>query len=152
MSMKKIIKFILVLFWMSLIFYMSAQVANESSETTNIVIDVLYKIYCFFIRDNRIDILSFSNIVFVPVRKLAHFIEFAILGILVFINIKEYLNKNTVIISIILSIIYATSDEVHQLFVPGRAFGIKDILIDSCGAIAGIFFIYLVLKRWIKKQ
>lgn len=35
-------------------------------------------------------------------------------------------------------ILYAISDEVHQLFVPGRGGQVRDVIIDSAGAIAGI--------------
>jgi len=38
---------------------------------------------------------------------------------------------------------YAISDEIHQIFVPGRGPQIKDVLIDSGGAAVGIF-IWLV--------
>lgn len=35
-------------------------------------------------------------------------------------------------------ILYAISDEFHQLFVPGRGGQIRDVLIDSTGAIVGV--------------
>ena len=35
-------------------------------------------------------------------------------------------------------VLYAVSDEIHQTFVPGRAGQIRDVLIDSCGVLAGI--------------
>ena len=30
------------------------------------------------------------------------------------------------------------TDEIHQIFVPGRAFQVTDILVDSAGALLGI--------------
>jgi len=38
------------------------------------------------------------------------------------------------------------SDEFHQLFVPGRARQLKDVLIDSTGATVGIGIYLLVIK------
>jgi len=43
-------------------------------------------------------------------------------------------------------VLYAISDETHQIFVPGRSAQISDVLIDSVGAIVGILM-YLVLAR-----
>ena len=43
--------------------------------------------------------------------------------------------------------LYAISDEVHQLFVPGRGAQVKDVFIDIAGAAVGIF---LSLWRFIR--
>ena len=150
--MKKAIKALLLLLWMSLIFFLSAQVANESSETTNIVIEIIYKLYKTLFANSNMDIATFSNVVFIPVRKLAHFSEFAILGILFYINIKEYTNNKVLLLSVLLSSLYAVSDEIHQLFVPGRACAFIDMLIDSSGAFIGIVLIHLVTNRCLRKD
>lgn len=150
--MKKAIKALLLLLWMSLVFFLSAQVANESSETTNIVIEIIYKLYKTLFANSNMDIVAFSNVVFIPVRKLAHFSEFAILGILFYINIKEYTNNKVLLLSVLLSSLYAVSDEIHQLFVPGRACAFIDMLIDSSGAFIGIVLIHLVTNRCLRKD
>lgn len=41
-------------------------------------------------------------------------------------------------IALLTCVLYAISDEVHQSFVPGRGAQVKDVLIDSAGAIVGI--------------
>jgi len=46
--------------------------------------------------------------------------------------------KYTLLFSVLFSVLYAISDELHQYFSDGRAPGVKDVLIDSAGAIAGI--------------
>lgn len=43
-------------------------------------------------------------------------------------------------------VLYATSDEIHQLFVPGRSCQIGDIAIDAAGAAAGIVLILLLIS------
>ena len=50
--------------------------------------------------------------------------------------------------------IYACIDEIHQLFIPGRGSQIRDVLIDSIGAIMGLIFINLIfmLKNRIKES
>lgn len=62
-------------------------------------------------------------------------------------NIKE---KNRLIITLTTGIIYASSDEIHQSFVPGRSPMITDIVIDTMGVILGILLIILG-KKIIKK-
>jgi len=40
--------------------------------------------------------------------------------------------------SLLIVIVYALTDELHQYYVPGRAFEISDLLIDTFGAMIGI--------------
>lgn len=54
-------------------------------------------------------------------------------------NIKKFAT------SIIIGIIYATSDEIHQAFVPGRGPLLTDVLIDTMGVILGILLVMLVM-------
>ena len=59
--------------------------------------------------------------------------------------LKDYKIKNIFIVSILLSILYSCTDEIHQLFVSGRSGSIIDVMIDSIGIILGIF-IYKLFK------
>ena len=43
-----------------------------------------------------------------------------------------------------ISTAYAATDEFHQIFVPGRAGMLTDVMIDSSGALAGILLAALV--------
>jgi len=58
-------------------------------------------------------------------------------------------NKYFIIIAILLAMFYATTDELHQVFVPGRMPAFTDVMIDSIGAMfAGILYsIELILKK-----
>ena len=128
---------ILMLLWMFLIFLMSSFDATESANQSNFIVNIITNIF----KIENIEVLSFI------IRKLAHFTEYLILGFLT-INM---LNKNDIskkyLISILICLIYATSDEIHQIFAPGRACQIKDILIDSIGSITGIYLYKLISKR-----
>lgn len=46
---------------------------------------------------------------------------------------------------------YATSDEIHQYFVPGRACMVEDVFIDTLGIVLGILLIMLC-RRITKKE
>ena len=77
-------------------------------------------------------------------RKIAHILEYAILSFLLLraIGIQSDIKK-TALLSIIISILYAVSDEYHQSFVLGRKGSLKDIGIDSIGILitTGIWYI-----------
>jgi VanZ family protein len=75
-----------------------------------------------------------------PVRKLAHFTEYFILGILMFSTLKCYGVKDATF-ALIICIIYACTDEVHQYFIPGRACRLFDVFIDSLGSFFGILIL-----------
>lgn len=75
--------------------------------------------------------------------KLAHIVEYLILGFLI---IRAVLNSNPslgltkiVILSIIIALLYGASDEWHQRFVTGRIPDFFDFLADFIGINIGIF-------------
>ncbi len=82
----------------------------------------------------------------VPVRKLGHFTEFLILGLLVFITLKSY-GVGNINIAVLICFLYSCSDEIHQLFVAGRSGNVLDVIIDTIGSICGI----LILNNFMKK-
>lgn len=133
---------ILMLLWMLLIFIMSSCDATESTNQSNFIVNIITDIF----KIENIELLSFI------IRKLAHFTEYLILGFLT-INM---LNKNDIskkyLLSILICIIYATSDEIHQIFVPGRACQIRDILIDSIGSITGVYLYKLINTKILKNN
>ena len=70
------------------------------------------------------------------IRKLAHFTEYAILYVLVFRATK---NK---IWGVLFAFFYAITDEIHQLFVPGRNGSARDVLIDTAGAVFALTILW----------
>ena len=81
---------------------------------------------------------------------MAHFTIYLVLGILVFLMLKEYNIKDTIIVSLLICIIYALTDEIHQLFIVGRSGNLIDCLIDTLGSITGI--LVLNIKRRYKNE
>lgn len=55
------------------------------------------------------------------------------------------------LISFILTVIYASSDEIHQLSVPGRSGMIRDVVIDSLGALACLIILYMIILKRSEK-
>ena len=70
--------------------------------------------------------------------KLIHFIEYAILGFLLFSALHEGMAlKKAVFLSIFMASIYGATDEFHQYFVAHRESDPFDFLADSLGGVAG---------------
>ena len=149
--MKKIILYILIFLWMILIFFFSNQPSVESDGVSDgimsKIINIVEVVTNYEFSDEQIDNIYEYGIT--PLRKLAHFSIYFVLGILFYLLIKQYdleLNK-TLIISLLFCIMYACSDEIHQLFIFGRSGEIRDVLIDSLGSFLGIFLTNKVIKR-----
>ncbi len=151
----KVLKIILLILWMMIIFAFSNQKAVDSSNLSSGLIDrTVVKVYKVFYGDiskekEEVIIEKYSY----PIRKLAHYSLYFILGILSFLVIVDYKNnKKLILYSMLICFLYACADEFHQLFIDGRSAEIKDVLIDSFGSLTSILlcnFIYLKIK--IKK-
>lgn len=135
---------ILALAWMIFIFSMSAQSADESTNTSlragRLVCTVFVPHYKNMTASDQ---MALAEKIDHPVRKTAHATEYAVLGILLFFAIPG----NRYVLSLFIAAVYASTDEFHQLFVPGRSGQITDVLIDSCGAIAGLLLLFLLHLR-----
>lgn len=133
---RKKLSLILLILWMIVIFTMSSFNANDSGNQSGIIVNFISNIFNI----SNVRLLSLI------VRKLAHFTEYFILGVLsinYFIKYKKNINY-----SFLMCVIYAISDEIHQIFVSGRSCQLMDIFIDSVGAIIGIIFtIKFVIKN-----
>lgn len=86
------------------------------------------------------------------IRKTAHFLEFAGLAFLVFIALRQTFGFNRPFVSFFITAAYAVTDEIHQLFVEGRACRAFDIFIDSCGAVSAILFMMLAFYVLEKRR
>jgi VanZ family protein len=85
--------------------------------------------------------------------NLAAFYHFGIFFMLTFflsLSLKNgSLDKKTLSIILLLSLAYSLSDELHQLFVPGRFSSLKDVAIDFSGSLLSVF-VLKVLERFRK--
>lgn len=116
---------------MYIIFSFSAQSAEGSQALSEGLLDRILKIIPF-------------EISHVFLRKTAHFSEYALLGAVSFCAFSFTLKRKSFLWGWVLSAAYAITDEIHQLFIPGRACRAFDVFIDSLGAAAGITFAALV--------
>lgn len=85
------------------------------------------------------------------IRKAAHAAEFALLAALLFHALYRTCGQGRPVLSWGLTVFYAATDELHQLFVLGRACRFFDVCIDAAGALAGVLFCLLVLALWERR-
>lgn len=152
----KFISWLIVILWSLIIFSLSSQPATKSNNLSKSVTKQIIKatqkggVLNIQIKPRKNMINKLNDIV----REYAHAAVYLVLGILVmnaFImsGVRGY---KAFVFSFIFCILYAVTDEIHQLVVPGRGTEVADILIDGIGASTGIglykfiFKIYHTLK------
>ena len=86
-------------------------------------------------------------------RKAGHFTEFAALGICLLTNVFDWITLHpdrqvgvlpASVAAWLGGTLYAATDELHQLFVPGRSASFQDVCIDSAGVLSGILLCVLI--------
>lgn len=87
-----------------------------------------------------------------PLRKLAHYTVFLILGIFVYLYLSSLNINNKVYISIFICLLCASFDETHQIFTGGRTPKILDVFIDTLGSITSIIFLHFLQNKNIMKK
>ena len=145
-SKKSIIalSWILVFMWMGMIFTLSSQPAVESASLSRGITEVVIEMVERMVPSVELNIESFDHVV----RKNAHLIVYLILGILVSqaFSMNGLHGRENARHTIMICVLYAVSDEVHQMLVPGRGPSIIDIFIDGMGATAGLLLYYLAQR------
>ncbi|CDC09818.1 vanZ family protein [Clostridium sp. CAG:413] len=134
----------LVAICMGVIFYLSSQNADDSAMLSDEVKNLFGLKWGIFI-----------------IRKCAHFLEFTGLAVLILNALYRTCGRTRPYLTFILTAAYAVrdeayavSDEMHQLFVEGRACRAFDVLVDSLGAAAGIIALYILMElyKFIKER
>ena len=150
---KKIIKLILIILWMGIIFSFSSESGDASTKKSDsLIIKFVETIKGRELSsDEREDAI---NYLVIPVRKGAHLLVYLILGVLVFSFISEFmvLSYKSILLAIGICFLYACSDEVHQLLVPGRSGQILDVLLDSFGSSIGILIYSFIVRKCSKNE
>ena len=143
----KIIGITLILIWMMTVFIFSNEKATESKVTSRkVTIAIVRAISGKDISDNEKLLVSVDKIV----RKLAHYTLYTVGGVLIisFAYTMDKTQKEKILYSLAFGICFVITDEVHQLFVPGRTGRLLDVGIDTLGIITGIL-IFLIIKKII---
>jgi VanZ family protein len=77
------------------------------------------------------------------VKKGGHATGYALLALANLHALKDKAGAGRYVGALLVAVLYAVTDEIHQSFVPGRHPAVADVGIDSLGALAG-----LALAAW----
>lgn len=146
----RIVFLVLTVAVMILIFLFSTQNSADSSKQSGTVTEFIVKIFIpdfesLLLSQKEALILKYQGII----RTLAHATIFAALGFCAggFSNTLSIKKRTAILFTALFCVLYALSDEIHQIFSPGRAFQIIDILVDTAGSLFGIGAIMIIMKR-----
>ncbi len=155
-----------LLFYFLVICRFSAQDADASGGLSLSVAKSIAGFVLSFKKEHTIsDVVSLAGYFEHPLRKLAHFIEYALLGGFfggAFIPIAGNLRKLTdngrlrglYIFNVLFVMVLAACDEYHQYFVPGRYASFWDVILDTFGCIICVYVLYRIFdrKKYLKEN
>lgn len=144
MKKRYIVLLIIGILWNIFIFTQSLLPSNNSSELSGFLSQNIYKILTYLNINVNPDNLHFI------LRKLAHFTEFFILGILWSAIYHKLHNKMWIYMTLLYGFVVAFIDESIQTFIPGRDGNFIDVIIDFSGILISVF-IYIFISYLTKK-
>ncbi len=105
---------------------------------------LLYSLLIFTI--SSMELNNLSSMTIFGWDKVIHFIEYAIFSFLTAVALEavddtKYIFNN-LFTAFIITVLFAASDEIHQLFVQGRSCSLFDFIADLCGGIIGLIFFH----------
>lgn len=121
------------------IFILSHETATQSAAKSSGVIAMLFA---------RLGITLSSHFV----RKAAHALEYLGLSLLLYNAYAQSFQAVQPTLTLLTAVLYAAGDEIHQYFVLGRACQMRDVFVDTVGAVFGVLcgtVIYWILKKCI---
>jgi VanZ family protein len=138
-----------LLVWMAVIFAASSD-AKSFEHSFRLLAPLLHRLFPHM-AENTVNLLVFLA------RKCAHFIEYAVFALLVWRALRRPVKNDPrpwswqqFRLTLLLVVLYAASDEFHQIFVPTRTAAIHDVIIDTMGGTTGLLARWLV-GRWQKR-
>ena len=131
-----LVRLLLLAAWTAFIFLRSLQPADDSSRESSMVLQLLSSILPWDLTEH-------------VVRKMAHFVEYAMEGMLSVLFFLSFLKTAARAFpwAWLLGILTAMTDESIQLFVEGRSGVVKDVWLDTAGVVTGMAF-FLLLRLW----
>ena len=155
MKTKNYINILFIIVWMLVIFNFSNQQGTSSSGLSDRITIKIAQIITQnkLTEDEKEQIINKYSFI---IRKTAHFIVYFILGFLTIIlttDLYSY-NKKTFLFTLLFNFLYASTDEIHQLFINGRNGSFLDVLLDTTGALTAISLVFLInyINRRIKTK
>ena len=139
-------------FAVGFILYNSIQTAVESARQSERVVEVVQEVATVVAPNSAIATATGEdyNKLHAAVRTLAHFSEYALLGVLAGWCYRSYTNKKIwLLLPTVGAAVLAVADEYLQTFSEGRGLQVTDMLVDVCGSAVGLVFaLFTVWWAW----
>ena len=135
MKYKKYIYIIITLLGICLIFSFSLYDAQASSVMSDKVGQIILERFPFIAEHVPGDLVANFGL---NIRKWAHFIEFFVLGVFVYLIFRQTVVRHKILVAFALCVLVGVMDESIQCFIDGRTSQFSDVLIDSFGGFVGI--------------
>ena len=149
MNIRRKVFLAITLLCMAAIFLFSSRTGAESTGDRYFVGNIVGEVFVpGFDKWSPEEQQAFAEKIDHPVRKTAHAMEYAVLGLLTagaFIDRRTSIRAG-ILVPWCIATAYAASDEIHQLFVPGRSGQVSDVILDSAGVLAGLLVLAAVRK------
>lgn len=157
--MKKIF-IILCIFWMGFIAYNTSQTGESSNNTSVFITEGIINKTQSVINNNVNNNVNNSDSLAIIrndsefiiklnkyIRKFAHGFEFLVLALLIFSALKSFniKNRDCIIYTLFIVLLYAVIDEYRQLYIPGRTSSVRDVVIDFIGGIVGVIILQFII-------
>ncbi len=129
----------LVILWCLVIFFFSAEDRSASHQRSKEITEIVEQITVKVLDDKNIDI-KLDKSVEHYVRKISHVLVYFILTFFLFyaLALSKVRGYKLYFLTLLIVMIYAVLDELHQAYVPGRGPMIGDVFIDGIGVLSGL--------------
>lgn len=131
-SAGEVVSWALVAAWACFIFFMSAHTGTDFDQGTDFVARVKQWLSAvqLALLGADVDVVSSA----------AHFCEYLIFGMLLRNALgRRFDARRALVLTIAVASLYGVTDEIHQIFVPGRCCDPVDWAVDTAGATLGAF-------------
>lgn len=144
-SGRRVVFILLSVVCMITIFVFSSRDGDESTSDSSSVGRIVARIFHSDFESWTIDEQEdYVSRISYPVRKTAHAMEYALLCFLFAGVAWPFCSWRRILSPWICAVLYAFSDEIHQLFVPQRTCSLTDVCIDGAGAACGLFAMWII--------
>ena len=146
---RKYFWYVPTIIWMISIFSMSGQTSHTSNGFSYRVTAKIVQVIEIVRDGDEADAEHLTNKLHPYVRKAAHMNEYAILYTLLLLSFcASTIVTRAMFYSILVSFMYACTDEFHQTFVTLRTGSFLDVCVDMTGVLAAVTLSLLVYSAW----
>ncbi len=153
-----------VLVWLGILRIESTDLASATHTS-----GLLYAILSHLVRHINPQLVETLDAV---LRKTGHFVGYGILGALVFyalrntnrdriqpflmrrwgFYLRDFWRAEWATLGLLVTVITASLDEIHQSFIPSRTGALQDVVLDTCGAVVLQIVIYVFSVRQLNRR